>query len=192
VARTLRQLKRAHTFLKDPSRTLDAFSDCDKASDLTIDRLRSHSISKLGVDTSALADTTVPLSPIPPNATFTSCSSLPNLHAGAPDTTFLPLITDTSKAGVSIVAPSPSGRSHTTKTDEPLLSAWWSKTRSWNIGITKQDLKARRQTLGLPGGTVLLGNGRMANFNSSNYLAKGNFFASRSTKWMMNISHCQA
>jgi len=95
-----------------------------------------------------------------PYSPLSLSSSVPNLQASA--SPFLPAISSRS--------PVESLR------DEPMLSGWWSKTRCWNISISKRDMKARRQTLGLPGGTVVLGNGRMPIFNESG-LAKGYFFA---------------
>lgn len=99
-------------------------------------------------------------------------SSMPNLQAST-TSSFLPSITGSTSRPM---AASDQPLSPVSK-DEPLLSGWWSKTRMWNVAISKRDTKARRQTLGLPGGTVVLGNGRMPSFHDSRLLAKGYFFA---------------
>jgi hypothetical protein len=181
LAKTLRQLRQAHNYLRDPSRANEAMSEFDgqeaKGSDVK-DKLR------LDMDISAMAaDTTAPLSPIQPaspfmgsrasaSRTLNGSTSLPNIRVGVSDTSILPAIGDFSRPGMSMPTSS-SAR----EANAPMLSAWWSKTQSWNIGLRKRDTRARRQTLGLPGGTVVLGNGRLPNFSTSNYLAKGYFFA---------------
>ncbi|CAE8690668.1 unnamed protein product [Polarella glacialis] len=61
--------------------------------------------------------------------------------------------------------------------DEPLLSAWWAKSRSWNVKIGKKDMRATKISLGMPGGGVVLGNGRLALCAGSHLLSTGYFYA---------------
>lgn len=165
VAESLERLRRAHDYLRNPERSLE---DGARASSAAAPRSKNPPPY---VDISVMmADTTAPLSPIQPAWSPMSTSlSMPNLQASS--SSFLPNISgDSSRPGVFLHG---SSRAK----EDPLLSGWWSKTRCWNIGVSKKDIKARRQTLGLPGGTVVLGNGRMPNFNDSRLLAKGCFFA---------------
>jgi len=62
---------------------------------------------------------------------------------------------------------------------EPLLEGWYSKTRSFNIQIGKGDLQCRRFSSAMPGGTFVLGNGRVPFFTGSHLLVKGYYFAFR-------------
>mmetsp|Transcript_49036 Transcript_49036/g.76509 ORF Transcript_49036/g.76509 Transcript_49036/m.76509 type:complete len:468 (-) Transcript_49036:79-1482(-) len=188
VAKTLRKLRKAQDYLRDPSRIEDvsSASESGESADEDVARVRSQS-SKV--------DTSVPESPSPntsplsvprsPSKGMSSTkmssgsTSLPNLRA---EVTILPAISDTAKPGASLSLPAISDNSRpsaspSTNVDEQVLSCWWAKTRSWNIYI--RDCKARRQNLGLPGGTVLFGNDRVPSFASSNGLATVYFYSFR-------------
>merc|ERR1712183_823765 len=66
-----------------------------------------------------------------------------------------------------------------TPSEVPLLRAWWTKTRSWNVGISKRDQWVRRLNPSQPGGGVVIGDGRCPIFNGSHLMTKGYFYAFR-------------
>jgi hypothetical protein len=166
LEKQLERLRAANDYLRNPERAFDLGGK-----------------KQMGIETSAMmADTMAPLSPIHPTGNWgqgtawspmSISSSVPNLRAGA-SSSFLPAINgDSSRPGAFPGSPARSSG----KDQEPLLSGWWSQTRCWNVGISKQDRKARRLTLDLPGGTVVLGNGRMPNFSDDRLLARGYYYA---------------
>mmetsp|Transcript_33410 Transcript_33410/g.92293 ORF Transcript_33410/g.92293 Transcript_33410/m.92293 type:complete len:476 (+) Transcript_33410:314-1741(+) len=61
--------------------------------------------------------------------------------------------------------------------DVPVLSRFWQETRLWNIKIFNKGSCARRNTLEIPGGAVVLGNGRIKNHEGNHVLNPGYFFS---------------
>ena len=55
-----------------------------------------------------------------------------------------------------------------------LLSGFWSETKLWNINLVQKGaIGAKRQSLGMPGGAIVMGNGRVPIF-SGKYLGPQN------------------
>jgi hypothetical protein len=167
VAQSLERLRRAHDYLSNPGGSQDSAANAKRPFS-TMDR------------------TATPMSPIrhmsnweqtPAWSPISMNASMSNLQSSGGS--FLPVIGNDTSRPRAFSQSSQISSMHATRhaKEEPLLSGWWSQTRCWNLAVSKRDMKARRQTLGLPGGTVVLGNGRMPNFSDSGRLAKGCFFA---------------
>jgi len=94
-------------------------------------------------------------------------------------TGMLPPIEGATGALPSIENASPSAKDRTLRPveKEPVLSSWWSRTRSWNITFGKRDSKARREMLPMPGGCVVLGNGRIPLYSGTHLLSMGYYYA---------------
>lgn len=60
---------------------------------------------------------------------------------------------------------------------EQLLGGWWSRTRCFNIMVSKDGLQVRRQSLALSGGCLAFGGGRLPLYMGSHLLLSGYYFA---------------
>jgi len=62
-------------------------------------------------------------------------------------------------------------------TSEKLLSKFYAETRCWNVLISGKDMRASRRVLEMPGGSVVLGDGKMPLFFGSHLLNTGYYYA---------------
>lgn len=60
---------------------------------------------------------------------------------------------------------------------DPLLSGWYSKRRSFNLQISTCSQHCSRNSAAVPGGCLVMGNGRMPFFRGSHLLSKGYYYA---------------
>jgi hypothetical protein len=96
--------------------------------------------------------------------------SAPDLHKNTA-TTILPLSNETMYPMSSAWA------SSTNFEDDSVMAKWWTKTRSWNAKISRDELTASRVNTAIPGGAVVLGDGKMQLINGSHLFTTGYFFA---------------
>eukprot|EP00933_Yihiella_yeosuensis_P074870 TRINITY_DN83952_c0_g1_i1.p1 TRINITY_DN83952_c0_g1~~TRINITY_DN83952_c0_g1_i1.p1 ORF type:complete len:515 (+),score=79.13 TRINITY_DN83952_c0_g1_i1:68-1612(+) len=101
--------------------------------------------------------------------------STPNLSSIGGTTKLPPIHSD--PVGVPISPMSTMCESPINAANDPFMKCWWSKTRCWNAKIGKKDLRAARQSLPLPGGCVVLGNGKVPLTSGSHLLTTGYYFA---------------
>jgi len=66
--------------------------------------------------------------------------------------------------------------------EDPVVMHWWSKTRCWNIAHYDKNKGVRRQCATVPGGSVVLGDGRLPLFRGSHLLIMGYYFGFRVDK----------
>lgn len=198
MSRRARKMRRAYKYLRNPERTLEAMSDASSSprddeeapagAEVTAHDLDAASELK-PVASPPLSERGLLQNELQPSARSQRSQrsqgsakdtkdsekgqllghsmSLPNLSTsqvlGTSCTVSLPPLSDVSRPGA-------------TKQDmEPLLTGWYEKTRCWNMSVSK-SVKARRQNLGLPGGGVVIGNGRLANFTGSHLLVTGYYY----------------
>lgn len=61
--------------------------------------------------------------------------------------------------------------------EDSLLKSWFAKTRTWNSNISEGNIVARRKDASLPGGAVVLGDGRIPLFAGRHLLSPGYFYS---------------
>lgn len=59
---------------------------------------------------------------------------------------------------------------------EPVLSGWWTGTRTWNTGVGKRKENVKRMHTSLFGGCVVVGNGKIPCYSGAHLLNPGYFF----------------
>lgn len=60
---------------------------------------------------------------------------------------------------------------------DQLLGGWYSRTRCFNLMVSKDALQCRRQALSMAGGCIAFGNGRLPLYMGSHLLLNGYYFA---------------
>jgi len=201
TAAKLRQIRKARRYLRRPEHTSEVLSG--SVSDATDDEHQPRELTRLDDGAPPKAGTLGTSSSgchssLPDARALGSSISMPNLQrsknakgmtaelvriADAGNTTLLP-----SQSTGTVLPPiagsckpvAPGNLPQQVANNEegfPLLHGWWTTRRCWNIHISNRDLTARRKNMAMPGGTVVVGNGRIPLFTGTHLLTCGYFYS---------------
>lgn len=202
TAAKLRQIRKARRYLRHPEHTTEALSgSVSDASDneyqpqepTSLDDATPPKAVTLGASSSSRCH-----SSLPDGRALGSSMSMPNLQrsknakgmavdpvsmADVSNTTLLPsqstgtLLPAIAGACKPVATGEPPQQVTRSEEGHPLLRGWWTARRCWNIHISNKDLTARRKNMALPGGTVVIGNGRIPLFTGTHLLSCGYFYS---------------
>jgi hypothetical protein len=122
-----------------------------------------------------------------------SSHSASDLTSGQNEKTFsLPTIsTEESQLATMVKTPSspaairemrtPVAERNLRAADEPPLRNWYSRRRLWNVSVSRDGLTARRHNKPIPGGAVVLGDGRIPLFTGRQLANPGYFYSVKIT-----------